>query len=899
LRFAHGEPDATLLLPLDQGEEFLAPDADGSSARLLEIVRDALLRSTREIMAVVTLRSDQLDAWQGHSSIRAAPDHLPLPFEVFSLGPLPMERVPEIVRGPARYTGLRIHDELVDAIRNDTATPDSLPLLAYTLQQLHDRFGADGELTFQEYKELGRLEGSIRTQANAAIKVDQLSRNDLNVLRAAFVPTLVRATESGGFVRSRASRTNQNLQPAEPLVAALLRNRLLKTDREEVSGEETIEIAHEALLRVWPLLAGWLAEDAQKLAALDGLQRAAEAWERSDRKPDYLVHRDQRLADIDTVLAEGRFEREPKQQDKDYLAACRREQASRQRFRRLLQRVAALAVIGLIALSSALFWQWQEAKTQEGLAIESRDVAVNAKMDAEGQRKVAEDALGVARESGRLGALLTSAQSRRMSNDEGEGRRAALVALEAAPTTVLPSLQIPDVFSALRLAMHRPTERMRLLHQNRCNGSPFYGNVDVISDNQLSNIIATLTDFDIRLFNIESGKQYQCIDGVVLGKAISLGIRGIVQVATFSDLRRYSTEDGSLEEPTTAIPQGDRRIFSLDGRYLLAGIGGKGLRLIDTETGTNPIPDIETSNFIAAIAINDDGTLLAYAENLDDGSSVAHVVNRSEGDVVQEWKYDRAVSALAFTHDATRLAVGLGDGRLNIRSVSNSTAASWIDMDGRYLGIQFGPDDLSILAITDNDVRFLYTGSGEQVLPPIRTSGIRSWSLSENADRLTLGFDRRALVMQVPVRVRLARPDEGAPDAPGDGWSPDHTRLFSTWPIGTASIDDFSGNHLLRSINFGSPESYITDGYWSDSGTTAFFNMENGARVAIDLPNTPKIDTDLIKVINGLALCPLNDREREYYGLDTSTVELTDAQCHSCGIWNEEGGYCNKELFNK
>ena len=81
------------------------------------------------------------------------------------LGPMPMARIGEIVRGPAAYEGLQIDDDLVDAIRADTATPDAPPLLAYTLQYLHRQFAKDGRLTLAEYQSLGGLEGSVRSQA--------------------------------------------------------------------------------------------------------------------------------------------------------------------------------------------------------------------------------------------------------------------------------------------------------------------------------------------------------------------------------------------------------------------------------------------------------------------------------------------------------------------------------------------------------------------------------------------------------------------------------------------------------------------------------------------------------------------------------------------------------------
>ena len=157
-----------------------------------------------EILAIATTRSDRLGAWQQHGSIKATAEHGELPYEMLPVGPMPMARIGEIVRGPAAYEDLRIDDDLVDAIRADTVTPDALPLLAYTLQYLHRHFAEDGHLTLTEYRSFGGLEGFVRSQADAAIPVDRLSEEDRRALREAFVPGLVRATAQGGFSRNRA-----------------------------------------------------------------------------------------------------------------------------------------------------------------------------------------------------------------------------------------------------------------------------------------------------------------------------------------------------------------------------------------------------------------------------------------------------------------------------------------------------------------------------------------------------------------------------------------------------------------------------------------------------------------------------------------------------------------------
>ena len=138
-----------MLLALDQAEELLAPDAGDSANRLLYLLSHALAGADRELMVVATIRSDILGLWQQHPAVRGTEGRPELTFEAFPLGPMSLDRVSEIVRGPARYIRLLIDDDLLDAVRADVETPDALPLLAYTLQQLHARYGSDGRLRCQ------------------------------------------------------------------------------------------------------------------------------------------------------------------------------------------------------------------------------------------------------------------------------------------------------------------------------------------------------------------------------------------------------------------------------------------------------------------------------------------------------------------------------------------------------------------------------------------------------------------------------------------------------------------------------------------------------------------------------------------------------------------------------
>ena len=68
----------------------------------------------------------------------------------------------------------------------------------------------------------------------------------------------------------------------EPARTAAILERLAAA-RLLVVDDDSAEIAHEALIREWPRLRGWLAEDREELRALRQLTTAARSWEENGR----------------------------------------------------------------------------------------------------------------------------------------------------------------------------------------------------------------------------------------------------------------------------------------------------------------------------------------------------------------------------------------------------------------------------------------------------------------------------------------------------------------------------------------------------------------------------------------------------------------------------------------
>jgi tetratricopeptide (TPR) repeat protein len=267
---------AGVLVAVDQAEElFTRTPPDRREVFLAFLSR--LLGPRLPFVAVLTLRSDHFGEIQKAAGLEAD-------FEEFSLRPLPVERIGDIIRGPARVAGLDVEDGLVARIAADARTTDALPLVAFALRRLYDQFADDGRLRLVEYEGLrdaaaglSPLETLVRDTASAAIAEARPSEAELKALREAFVPGLVRINDEGGYVR-QAAGWDEIPEASRRLIAALAGPSARLLVIREREGSREVEVAHEALFRVWPLLVGWLEEEREFLIGRNRLERALTDW---------------------------------------------------------------------------------------------------------------------------------------------------------------------------------------------------------------------------------------------------------------------------------------------------------------------------------------------------------------------------------------------------------------------------------------------------------------------------------------------------------------------------------------------------------------------------------------------------------------------------------------------
>jgi formylglycine-generating enzyme required for sulfatase activity len=327
----------TLIMSIDQAEELFLAEGQDEARGFLALLRELLVVDAPALTALFTIRSDS------YEPLQLSKDFEGVRQETLSLPPMPKGSYADVIKGPARRLDrtarpLTIEDALVDMLLVDVEAgggKDALPLLAFTLERLYVEHGGDGDLRLAEYRALGGIRGSIEAaveralraaDASPAIPKDPVTR--LALLRRGLVPWLAGIDPDTGAPRRRVARLSEIPTEARPLIQHLVEQRLLTTDVARDTGENTIEPAHEALLRQWGLLQGWLAEDSGLLSVMDGVKRASRDWAANGKNATWLTHATGRLEAAKRLTERPDLAANLGPTDREYLATCRNAEAA-------------------------------------------------------------------------------------------------------------------------------------------------------------------------------------------------------------------------------------------------------------------------------------------------------------------------------------------------------------------------------------------------------------------------------------------------------------------------------------------------------------------------------------------------------------------------------------------
>jgi WD40 repeat protein len=357
-------PEATVLISVDQAEELFTL-VEPEEAELFFRLISASVQASESMQVLLTLRSDFLGRIQAAGGLSS-------PLLEVSLPPLPAERIADIIRGPARVAGLKVEDAFVQAAIHDATVADAMPLLAFALRQIQEHGGDDRVLTLADYRSLGDpvaqlspLENAVRRAADGVIALSQPSPGEREALRDAFVPALVRINDQNDYSR-RPARWSSLPPLALPLLERLVSARLLTvSDRD---GERWLEVAHEALLRKWPLLRHWLDEAREMLLGCQQLEADLEQWQQApaDQKTAHLLS-GHKLLRAHSWLSTRRAQFSP-----ELTTFIEASQAHYLRQKQLRRRSQHLVITGLSLLALVASGAWLRGELEARRAFEAQ-----------------------------------------------------------------------------------------------------------------------------------------------------------------------------------------------------------------------------------------------------------------------------------------------------------------------------------------------------------------------------------------------------------------------------------------------------------------------------------------------------------------------------------------------
>jgi WD40 repeat protein len=725
LRLVAGSPDAQLMLPIDQAEELFTV-ADEAERKVFLNVLAALLHHRLPLQALMTIRADAMSSLQNRQELVNC-------LELVPLGPLLLDRYEEIIKGPARKAGIVVEEAFVKRAIRDIGKEDALPLLAFALQQLYENSGMKA-LTLIGYEALGDkdanlspLENAVKKAADDVLKAKNPDELGWKALRDAFIPAMVRVTNQG-YAR-RAAEWDALPKRALPLLEALVEARLLVVRQDEVHPK-TVEVAHEALLRVWPELRGWL-EDSRDFL-LCSQQLDAELSHYNDAPPaqkNQALLSGLKLEKGRTLLRERHDQLKP--DHRDYIISSLQYVDRQKLFWRIF--LVGIFIVVLLALIVAGI-QLISAKHQRGEALVATAELTIASRPA--------DAL-----------IETLAAPAFADYEKVFGRNTPTVS--AASARVL-----------IEGTVYNREYNRYVGHDKEVRTAEFS------PDGKL--IVSASEDGSIRLWDIQSGQAIGepliAHDGDVWSASFSKDGKRIVSAGKDGTIRLWDVQSlFRLPYPSMDIIRGHT------GEVLSAAFRSDGKQIVSSgKDGTIRIWDADTGLAIGQPLRGHDGWVWTAAFSKDG----KRIVSGGEDGTVRIWdassgqaigiplkKHNGWVKSAVFSQDGLRIVSAGFDGIVRIWDARSGRLISRLrGHHGWIKTASFDNDDKNIVSAGQDGMRLWDAGKGLEV--PNFFRGHQGWVMSasfspDGTQIVSAGHDKTIRLWSIKNDVSIGKPLRG------------------------------------------------------------------------------------------------------------------------------------------
>ena len=415
---------AGALVVVDQFEELFtqnAPEVQGPSRRCW-----GGWSSEADVRVLVSLRDDFLMRCHEHAALE------PVFEELTPLGALSGEALRRALVEPARTAGYRFEDEglverMLGAVRGERG---ALPLLAFAVSRLWEQRDQERRLlTRDSYEEIGGVPGALAQHAESMLERigDERQESGAGAVPgpgdvaghaggagAGGAAVGVRGARPRG--RGRGGLASELKWSRGAAAADVVIDAALTSDERPGAGRAStgVEVVHESLLKAWPRLVRWQAQDEDGALLRDQVRQAARLWH--DRgEPDELLWSGQAYRDF--ALWRERSPVALTAGEEAFASAMERSATQRRRRRRAVG-VGVVLVAASVALATSVLWQ---RAASEGRRAEAGRLLALGQLEREGNPTAA------------LAWTLRSLEV----HDTPEARLFALGILQAGPTAIL------------------------------------------------------------------------------------------------------------------------------------------------------------------------------------------------------------------------------------------------------------------------------------------------------------------------------------------------------------------------------------------------------------------------------------------------------------------------------
>lgn len=811
-------PPHGLLLIVDQFERLYTECPDESTRdRFFETLLAAAGDSVKVLLA---LRADFYGLALAHAGLEQV---------VKRGGQVTLGRIGEadlraVVEEPARALGRSLQPGLAEQLVADVQErAGDLPLLEFSLTELWGRDNQKGLLTLTTYEALGYeapdgqrfpgVQGAIAQRAEAVWQ--ELDQAEQKAVRRVFLglvtpgPVDERGERLTEDASRRAWRAELN-EPARRVMEKLVTARLLTTGQDLFSGQPTVEVAHEALIRAWPRLQTWLVAHRPFMRWYEGdLAPFLRRWLSEGRHPDLLLPRAM-LAHAQHWLA--RCPDELSGLPAEYIqASVEKEEQERAARERRRWRVTLGLVVGLVLallLAGLTGVQWRRAEEQ-------RKVALARQLTAQAQMALDNTGTGLVRS-----VLLAAEAMQRFSSLEADQIMRQGLALLPRPV--------------VRLAHEYPVIAVTFSPDGRRLASG--------SRNSLG------TPGEIRVWDVVTGQGVARManEGGVYAVTWSPNGQWIASGGLDSKVRVWEAATGQ-EATWLAHKSGVYAVaFSPDGRWVASGSSDNTVWVWDVSAALNTraVPGREVAHIthedrVVAVTFSPDGRWVASGS----WDSTARVWEAATGREVVRMVHSSEVNCVVFSPDGQWVASGSNDGTARVWEAATGQEVARMVHKGGVDAVVFSPDGQWVASGSGDGMVWVWeAATGQKVAQmacedPVATLAFSTDGrlIASGSGRILLGGNGGGSVWEAATGQEVARLSEGGVYAVA--FSPDGRQLASGgWGGMVAVLDIAAGSELTQVPN---QEQVLTTvlphGLWSrmiEGNTVEVLEAATGREVA-------------------------------------------------------------------